>query len=75
MMEAATGRHQRVNHALLRHPRRADLDNFNKLSLDALTGIAYADDSQIAELHQRRGYDKVNPRFDIGIEPCRASDA
>jgi Holliday junction resolvase RusA-like endonuclease len=27
--------------------RRADLDNFNKLSLDALTGIAYADDSQI----------------------------
>ena len=31
--------------------RPADLDNFNKLSLDALTGIAYEDDSQIAELH------------------------
>jgi Holliday junction resolvase RusA-like endonuclease len=27
--------------------RRADLDNFNKLSLDALTGIAYDDGSQI----------------------------
>jgi Holliday junction resolvase RusA-like endonuclease len=30
--------------------RRADLDNFNKLSLDALTGIVYLDDSQIAKL-------------------------
>jgi Holliday junction resolvase RusA-like endonuclease len=26
--------------------RRADLDNFNKLSSDALTGIAYLDDRQ-----------------------------
>jgi Holliday junction resolvase RusA-like endonuclease len=31
--------------------RKADLDNFNKLSLDALTDIAYEDDSQIAALH------------------------
>jgi Holliday junction resolvase RusA-like endonuclease len=30
--------------------RKADPDNFNKLSLDALTGIAYLDDSQIAKL-------------------------
>jgi Holliday junction resolvase RusA-like endonuclease len=30
--------------------RRPDLDNFNKLSLDALTGIAYLDHSQIAKL-------------------------
>ena len=27
--------------------RRADLDNFNKLWADALTGIVYQDDSQI----------------------------
>jgi Holliday junction resolvase RusA-like endonuclease len=26
--------------------RRADLDNFNKLSLDALTGIVYEDNGQ-----------------------------
>jgi Holliday junction resolvase RusA-like endonuclease len=38
------------NHAVLHTKRRADLANFNKLSLDALTGIAYADDSQIAKL-------------------------
>jgi Holliday junction resolvase RusA-like endonuclease len=43
--------------------RRADLDNFNKLSLDALTGIAYLDDSQIAKLTIERAYDKVRPRI------------
>jgi Holliday junction resolvase RusA-like endonuclease len=47
--------------------RRADLDNFNKLSLDALTGIAYLDDSQIAKLSIVRGYDKSYPRIEIGI--------
>jgi Holliday junction resolvase RusA-like endonuclease len=48
--------------------RRADLDNFNKLSLDALTGIVYEDDSQIAELHLKRGYDKTRPRIEVGIQ-------
>ena len=43
--------------------RKADLDNFNKLSLDALIGIVYEDDSQIAELTLKRGYDKTNPRI------------
>jgi crossover junction endodeoxyribonuclease RusA len=31
--------------------RRRDLDNQNKLILDALTGVVYGDDSQIDELH------------------------
>ena len=35
--------------------RKADLDNFNKLSLDALTGVAYSDDSQISTLTIARG--------------------
>ena len=47
--------------------RKADLDNFNKLSLDALTGIAYEDDSQITELHLKRGYDKLHPRIKLSI--------
>jgi Endodeoxyribonuclease RusA len=38
---------------------------FNKLSLDALTGIAYLDDSQIAKLTIERGYDKARPRIEI----------
>jgi crossover junction endodeoxyribonuclease RusA len=45
--------------------RRADLDNFNKLSLDALTGIVYQDDSQIARLTIVRHYDKAKPRIQI----------
>ena len=47
--------------------RRADLDNFNKLSLDALTGIVYEDDSQTAELHLKRAYDKARPTIEIEV--------
>jgi Holliday junction resolvase RusA-like endonuclease len=49
--------------------RKADLDNFNKLSLDALTGIAYVDDSQIARLTIERAYDKLKPRIAISLAP------
>ncbi len=48
--------------------RKADLDNFNKLSLDALTGIAYLDDSQIAKLTIARAYDKAHPRIEMTIK-------
>jgi Holliday junction resolvase RusA-like endonuclease len=42
----------------------------NRLSLDALTGIVYLDDSQIAKLIVARAYDKTNPRIEIAvIEP------
>ena len=47
--------------------RKADLDNFNKLSLDALTGIVWEDDSQIADMRVRRAYDKQNPRIDFAL--------
>ncbi len=47
--------------------RKADLDNYNKLSLDALTGIVYCDDSQINGLHIERAFDKHNPRIEIEI--------
>src|SRR4051795_10085950 len=43
--------------------RKADLDNFNKLWADSLTGIVYDDDSQIGELHLYRAYDRVRPRI------------
>jgi Holliday junction resolvase RusA-like endonuclease len=46
--------------------RRADLDNFNKLSLNALTGIAYLGDSQIGTLTIAR-YDKSYPSIAIDI--------
>ncbi len=47
--------------------RKADLDNFNKLWQDALTGIVWRDDSQIAELHLYRDYDKQRPRIEVTI--------
>jgi Holliday junction resolvase RusA-like endonuclease len=51
---------------------RRDLDNQNKLVLDALSGIAYGDDSQIAELHLFRSYDRLRPRIEISATLCAA---
>jgi Holliday junction resolvase RusA-like endonuclease len=45
--------------------RKFDLDNANKLWADALSGIVYVDDNQIASLLLRRRYDKENPRIEI----------
>lgn len=47
--------------------RKCDIDNFNKLVFDALTGIVYEDDSQIVELSIIKGYDKANPRVELCI--------
>ena len=47
--------------------RRSDIDNFNKLVFDALSGIVYEDDSQIIELHITKGYDKENPRIELEL--------
>lgn len=47
--------------------RLSDIDNFNKLVLDSLTGLVYEDDSQIIELAIRKRYDKANPRVEIEI--------
>jgi len=47
--------------------RKADLDNFNKLWQDALTGIVYDDDSQISELHLYRDFDKQRPRIEVTV--------
>ena len=47
--------------------RKCDLDNFNKLWQDALTGIVYEDDSQIAKLTLIRDYDRGAPRIEIAV--------
>ena len=52
-----------------RPAKRGDLDNTTKVTLDALNGIAYSDDSQIVELHAYRFDDKDNPRMEVEIKP------
>lgn len=47
--------------------RKRDIDNYNKLVLDAMTGIVYGDDKQITVLHLYKDYDKNNPRVEVGI--------
>jgi Holliday junction resolvase RusA-like endonuclease len=49
--------------------RRADWDNFHKLSCDALSGIAYEDDSQIRQVTVALAYDKQKPRIEIAVAP------
>jgi Holliday junction resolvase RusA-like endonuclease len=48
--------------------RRRDPSNLQKLIEDALSGIAYVDDSQIVEMHWRRaGIDRKRPRVEIEV--------
>ena len=55
--------------------RKRDLDNQNKLILDALSGIAYEDDSQISTLTLVRGYDTARPRIEVHISSTTAHAA
>ena len=55
-------------HFYFKTKRRRDLDNQNKLILDALNGIVYEDDSQIAALHLYRHYDAKNPRIELTVD-------
>ena len=51
--------------------RKQDIDNYNKILLDSLTGIVWEDDSQIQEMVIAKDYDKKNPRIEIEINPLR----
>ena len=48
--------------------RRRDVDNCCKSICDALNGICYLDDSQVAQLIVERCLDRQRPRADISIE-------
>lgn len=47
---------------------KRDLDNQNKLVLDALSGICYEDDAQIDQLTLRRSFDQTWPRIEVTID-------
>ncbi len=47
--------------------RKRDVDNYNKLVLDALSGVVYKDDEQIQILVVSKHYDKENPRIEVAV--------
>ena len=47
--------------------RKRDIDAYLKILLDAMSGIVYADDSQINEMHLFKEVDVENPRTIIQI--------
>ncbi len=47
--------------------RKNDWDNFHKLSMDALTGIVWEDDSQITGATVLKCFDRENPRIELLI--------
>lgn len=54
--------------------RKRDAGNYRKLITDALTGIAYTDDSLVhREVWERAGIDRTNPRIELTISPIDQS--
>ena len=47
--------------------RKRDWDNFNKLWMDAGSGIIWEDDKLISDAHVHKRYDKENPRVEVEI--------
>lgn len=56
---------------IYRPARRGDLDNTLKVTIDALQGIFYENDSQIVEIHARLHDDKRNPRAVVCVKPAQ----
>jgi Holliday junction resolvase RusA-like endonuclease len=53
--------------------QKRDCGNYRKLCTDALTGIAYTDDSQlVSETWEKAGIDRENPRIEIEIVEAAA---
>lgn len=47
--------------------RSHDVDNYNKILLDAGSGILWMDDNQVVDLHVTKAVDKSNPRIEVTI--------
>ena len=47
---------------------KGDIDNLQKVLLDALQGIVYRNDSQLEETHVYVKLDRLNPRVEVEIK-------
>ena len=47
--------------------RIRDIDNYNKLLLDACSKILWVDDKQIQTMFLKKNYDKENPRIELSL--------
>lgn len=56
-----------INIRVYRAQKTGDIDNYLKVLLDALKGLAYQDDKQIVEIHAYRFDDKDDPRVLVTI--------
>jgi Holliday junction resolvase RusA-like endonuclease len=52
----------------IRPNKSPDLDNFTKLTLDALNGILWEDDRYIVEIHASKFYTSEKPRTEIILD-------
>lgn len=48
--------------------RRRDIDNYNKILLDSLSGIIWKDDRQIQKMSIEKFVDLENPRIEIEVK-------
>ena len=55
--------------------RKGDADNYGKLVADALQGIAYENDQQIADTITRRRVDRVRPRTEVVLRRITLDEA
>jgi Holliday junction resolvase RusA-like endonuclease len=49
--------------------KRPDIDNYQKLVLDAMNGIIFRDDSQVVEIYSMKRY-AAEPRLVVRVEPA-----
>lgn len=54
-------------HLFFSDKRKRDIDNYNKLAIDALSGVVLTDDSQIYKLTIYKAVDTKRPRVEINI--------
>lgn len=53
--------------------RRFDIDNVCKITLDALKGVVYDDDSQVQRLHAEKMGPSAQPRLEVEVREYAAA--